>query len=567
MNRTIALMLGFCALAGREAQALPPGRTWVPRAEMTLPGYIYLGAPRLDLVNGVLSAATFPRAVGSAAEAGLRWRDSTWVETWRLGYATTLFWPVIAPPGETHLIWCGATIATEGLLAMAQVLGDSLAPPDTIVRSSNVNTENDAAVGTRRRWAAVDDQILGPNGYHHQLRVFFSDSAKIWREAHVDGSASRGVTMAPVDDTTAVVVWASFEFGEKLQWGLLRGSRWEGRGQLHAEGGPIRPRLRTRPSGGFWLTWGTESPDIFLSSYQNGTWSAPIRITADYLVAPHEYHFSEDTEMSRDDGEHPVIAWDNYSPISGGEITISFPTKTGYSLGEVVVGSGGGVLPSLVRDMNGDTWLTWWEEYRRTWWTHTYTRATASELHVEGKGRRRSLVWTLSEPAPDSWWAVFAGRNEGPLEQVARVQAGDGLEVRWPDTSPPAGRLRYKIRRECLDTRYQWESEPIAFPEIHPLGPVAEGPALGPVLKRPTMLSQDSVELSVEHAAPGEVELSLYDLQGRRLANRRIEPGAGGALRSPIADASTPLTPGIYFARVRDAAGRESNAVRFVVIR
>ena len=184
---------------------------------------------------------------------------------------------------------------------------------------------------------------------------------------------------------------------------------------------------------------------------------------------PQNQNFVNDADMSRDPGEYPVIVWDaDYYASS--QVMISFPTPTGYSRGELVPGSYGGVLPSIVRDHNADVWLTWWEERRATWWTHTYTHATATatKLLVDGHGRKRTVVWSLDEPAPESWWAVLRSRLEGPFEVVARVQAGDGLMINWTDDSPPAGYLRYKVRRECLDTRYAWESAAVSVPVVGP---------------------------------------------------------------------------------------------------
>lgn len=564
MNRLL-VALALCSALCRDAMALPAGRAWSPREEMTLPGYVYLAAPRLDYVDGVLRASANPQAIGSPDGAGFRWQDSNWTPTWRLGYGAFTFWPVIAPAGETHLIWTGVTPATEGLMCMARVFGDQLGPADTVFWSIRVNVEYDACVSPRRRWAAVNDMVASTGGYRNKLRVFYSDTSRIWRETTTDGDGSRGVTIAALDDTTALVVWASFTHPEGLQWGILHGTRWEPQGQLGLYGA-IRPRLRPRQSGGFWLTWGREDPEIYMASYQDGVWSPPIRIGANYLVGPPGWHYAEDTEMSRDGGEYPVIAWDTQSPLSGGEVVVSFPTPAGYSLGEVIDGSTNGGLPSLIRDDNGDTWLTWWEAYAHTWYTHTYTKATASNLRVEGKGRRRSLAWTLSEPAPESWWAVFASRNDGAFEQVARVQAGDGVEMSWADVTPPAGRLHYRIRRECLDTRYRWESEPIAFPDIRPLSSPVDEPSPYPVLKRATLSAMDSIELEVESTVPGDVELSIFDLQGRRLIARSVQ-SQGERFRVPLAAAMPGLTPGVYFARIRDSAGRESNAVRFVLLR
>jgi hypothetical protein len=43
------------------------------------------------------------------------------------------------------------------------------------------------------------------------------------------------------------------------------------------------------------------------------------------------------------------------------------------------------------------------------------------------------------------------------------VRAADALEMSWTDTSLPANEIRYRIRRESVDTRYQWLSEEVIW--------------------------------------------------------------------------------------------------------
>jgi hypothetical protein len=48
------------------------------------------------------------------------------------------------------------------------------------------------------------------------------------------------------------------------------------------------------------------------------------------------------------------------------------------------------------------------------------------------------------------------------------VQAGDGLELSWSDVSPAQDSLRYRIRRESLDSRYSWDSEEVSWDDPTP---------------------------------------------------------------------------------------------------
>lgn len=221
----------------------------------------------------------------------------------------------------------------------------------------------------------------------------------------------------------------------------------------------------------------------------------------------------------------------------------------------------------MTRDRNGDAWLIW--DLLRvgiTRFTHTYVSATTSPPTITGTRRHRVLNWTLSEPAPETWWAVLRARGRGEFEQVTRVRAGPTLDMSWTDDSPPAGQLRYKIRRESVDTRYLWESEEARWPAGQ------EKPRLrlalpGPI--RPQVDVAPAVTLELEGAASGPLEVTLYDLQGRLVLRQQPESGGTGpdTIRLDFSLAERPLTPGVYFIRVQDAAGRSSDALKIAVLK
>src|SRR5262249_8105862 len=134
-----------------------------------------------------------------------------------------------------------------------------------------------------------------------------------------------------------------------------------------------------------------------------------------------------------------------------------------------------------------------------------YTTATAGAPQIGGVAANRLVTWTLSEPAPESWWAVLRSRNGAPFEVAARVRAGATTQMSWNDKSLP-GNLRYKIRRECVDTRYQAESAEGGWPRLaHPI-PIKLH------VKNPFV---DGADVMLSGAAAGPVDIQLYDLQGR----------------------------------------------------
>ena len=74
-------------------------------------------------------------------------------------------------------------------------------------------------------------------------------------------------------------------------------------------------------------------------------------------------------------------------------------------------------------------------------------------------------------------------------------------------------------------------------------------------------------ELEVAGVAPGSIEIAIYDLLGRKVVSRFVEGARDGQLRFSLTEDSPALSSGVYFARVRDSAGIESNTVRLVVFR
>jgi hypothetical protein len=240
---------------------------------------------------------------------------------------------------------------------------------------------------------------------------------------------------------------------------------------------------------------------------------------------------------------------------------VAFPTESGWTDGEEIPGSENMFLTPLVaRDRNGDVWATWrMRDFTTNRWTHTYVHATCSPPVVAGEGRSRVLTWTLSETAPESWWAVLRSRNGGAFEEIARVQAGRDLNVAWADDSPPTGVLRYRIRRESVDSRYRWESEEATWPAgaNRPLALTHAGPA---------GLEGD---LELTGADAGLIEVRIYDIQGRLILTQRSAAGGSGrdTLRIDLEGGGRNFGAGIYFATVRDASGRVALPLKLVLLK
>jgi hypothetical protein len=378
----------------------------------------------------------------------------------------------------------------------------------------------------------------------------------VWGELPVYGSASNGLGMTALDDTTVLVAMAAI--GQPISWGIVRGSTWVGGAGPLPNRYAYSPVFRPRPSGGQWLEWGSAYEEhAGIVTYRDGAWSAPETLRCAHR-APGQ-HFANSGYLSRDSGEYPAVAW--ATELSGAlTICACMPTDSGFTVADELDNSLTDGVPTVARDANGDVWVAWWRYYRGMYWTHTYTSATSGAPRVVGHGRNRAVAWTLSEPAPESWWAVLRARGDEPFDQVARVRAGPGAEMSWADASPPAGVLRYRIRRESVDQRYEWLSEEATSPP-HSMKPRPSLRLASPVWA--------SAEVEVSDAAAGTLELRVFDVQGRQVHEQSEVASGYGAdrFRLELGAESRGLASGIYFVRARDALGNETAAVKFARLR
>jgi hypothetical protein len=525
-----------------------------------LPGHTLGLVPRRIEADALGRPLAFVEALGGIGQDMyvLRWQDSTWSSVTHLGYGTKGVRPVPSPDGTHHLIWAGLEeVMTDrfvSYLVMSEFAADRLSRPDTVTTIDSYSLKYAAAASPLRRWAAADD--------YGDLRLLYSNGPGAWIEVPVEGSGGRGVAVGVIDDTTALLVWR-----ERLPGaGILRGSSW-----TLAPAPPMTglldgvPTLRPRPSGGYWLSWATDRDFVGIACYRDGVWSPPESVFCAYLRP--EAHYSQSrAEMSRDDGEYPAVSWMAVSSRNGlTSVCVCVPNDSGFAVAENLPGSEEGISPVVARDCNYDVWVAW-RAPSGMGWTHTYTRATSSTPTVIGAGSDVIVAWTLSEPAPGSWWAVLRARTAEPFQEVARVQAGAGVARSWIDPGPPAGALRYRIRRESVDSRYQWLSDETLWPVDGPPSPGPGGRLL--LVRASPNPSSSAMRFEVLNANAGPLDVQVYDLRGRLLL--RQHPTASGigrdALLIDAATAATPFAPGLYFLRVSDSSGKVSPTAKFVLL-
>jgi hypothetical protein len=153
---------------------------------------------------------------------------------------------------------------------------------------------------------------------------------------------------------------------------------------------------------------------------------------------------------------------------------------------------------------------------------------------------------------------VLRAEGGGLFERIARVRATADTSMVWADTSAPAGAvLRYAVRRECRDVRYQWTSAEASWQP--------RGPSLAIVGKSGNPAT-DHIEFEVFGANQGALEVRLYDLQGREVLRQSLTARGTGRDAASVALNSS-LRAGLYLMRVRSADGRLSPATKFAIVR
>jgi hypothetical protein len=446
-----ALVSGGAPVA---AWALPPGRAWSATEVVLTAPYTRFGYPQLRTdAEGLPRLLVLASAPGVQDVADLVWADSAWALTWVIPSAGQPKRLTRLADGRELVPWRGGYPATSRMLAVSQVLDGQILRTDTVgVLSQQYAIEFAFAATPLRRWFVADDDPV--------LRIYRADSTENWREVATASPGYQGIALTAINDTTALVAWADLWNG--LRWGTLRDSVLEVGTGTFDPGLPNRPQFAPREGGGYWLGWASSREHAAYSSYVDGVWSAPESLFAAYDDGAQ--HFTYSAALDQDGVGFPAMAWDYYTSARGyNSVLVMVPHGDDLPLAEEPPSSRG-YWPSITTDRNGDTWVAWYDQNPLPMHSvHTYTAATASTPAVSLSGTDRTLHWTLSELAPETWWAVLAARNGGPYEELARVRAEDALEMSWTDTSPPAAEIRYRIRRECVDTRYQWLSDEVIW--------------------------------------------------------------------------------------------------------
>lgn len=570
------VVLGALLAFAPSWAALPPGRAWTGIDTLKVNSHAYMvpgrfeppREGRIELVAAGYFGPSVP-AGSSHRTYGLVWADSVWRIRWSLDDQAYVIWPTQTPSDRQMLVWkttnrIVSVPPDSSYIITADVIGDSVSPRDTIAK---VRAEAWAYSGTswgERRWVAVRD--LDPSrGFF--LRMFRSDRRGVWKELGPSPLTGwDGLAIAALDSTTVLVTSGEQRTG--IRWGYLRDTTLqEVLPPLSIDMTTDAPslRLRRRRGGGFWCAWdaSTPTPDytdiIEMRSFHDGEWSQPETLrTRKPVDAQHLFY---QAELSAEGSDVPALAWYGYAttvPDAAYYIWTSFPTDDGPGIGERFEGSWGGINPTLVRDENGDVWLAWWRTYDGVYWSHTFTTALPSVPTVADRDHRPVVRWSLDRPAPETWWAVLRAEGDGPLTRLARLRATRDTIMSWADPSAPGGvLLRYAVRRECRDIRYQVTS---ADARWEPRGPMLS------LLLRGANPAGGRIDFDVVGADSGAMDVRLFDVQGRVVAHLALR--ATGAGR----DAATLTLPaglqsGLYLLRVVAADGRATPPAKVALLR
>ncbi len=492
---------------------------------------------------------------------GMNWADSAWVTTWSGIHENYIMWPTSSPRAARMLVWKTTvpTTTRASHLVTATAYGDSVSVADTVAVCDVEAFLYTGAVQDGTRWVAVQDLDTSTLGFPYHLRIYRSDLRSAWRRVHDEriGTAPlRGLTIQPIAPQGLLVVRAVFN--GYIQSGTLSDSIWTPGPTISGFGIVSGPQFRDTPRGGQWLAWADSDSTILIDRHLDGAWVEPDTIHSvrdDRL----QWGFYQ-PYLSKDTGAYPAVAWHGFSsPGLIDHVWVAFPTDSGFGLGEKLAGTAFGYLPQVARDEHGDVWVAFSRDLAGAFWLHTYVHATTTVPRVVEHDGRPLVKWTLTEPAPETWWAVERAVGAGEFETAGRLRANGASDMQWRDDSAPAREaLRYRIRRESKDARYRWWSAETVW---EPRGPSLRLTRVG------SHPAESAIEIEVGGAAAGRITVRLHDLQGRQVFVRDF-PSAGTAhdvLRLPITDTTMPS--GIYLLRANDSTGRRSRGLKIAILR
>jgi len=546
LPRAYALLFSLMIGIASPAAAVLPGRAWAPAAIRQSGLGPTISPVLMNEASGTLRLYGSVPYLPTPAIVGFVWSGTDWTEDWHYDRRPSWVYGALAPSNDTYLL----SQDTNAWWFMVHRAGDSYVV-ENIAQAGRVDQYNFAAdASSPRRWFAGCD--VGGN------RLFYSDQVGAWNEIPITGSGANGIAVASLGDSTALVVWIDPEYAPGqpnvgVFWGIASGATWtpDPTPLLCCTAGQISydPQLRHRPGGGVWLAWARDEPYITLTAFQAGIWSPLESVTANYRSTTWPWaQYSKSVALSQDLAQEcPTIAWSGFDGERGvGTVCTSAPSACMWPVGDELLDDDEGMLPTVARDANDDIWVAFYRLHQTgLWWTHTYTRAFASVPLVYAQGDGYLVRWTLDEPAPGTWWTVLGEQENGSYTSLARIQAADSLEMSYFDPGPCVA-PRYRIRRECVDTNYQWLSEVSN-------GVVAVAPS---VLESRLALAgfnpnPASGGLHVAFTLPSDSPaiLEILTVNGRRVLRRQVGPlGAGHHVLD--LDRSTGMRPGVYCLRL-----------------
>ena len=132
----------------------------------------------------------------------------------------------------------------------------------------------------------------------------------------------------------------------------------------------------------------------------------------------------------------------------------------------------------------------------------------------------------------------------------------------WTDTDVHPGwvqrdEIAYRIRRESVDLRYEW---------LSPIARFSPGQRRKMHLATPGF-GNGTLTLELSDAVGPEVAITVYDLAGRIVEQRRVQSGAGETQPMKLQLGANGWRPGVYFVQARDQSGEVSEAAKFVYLR
>lgn len=562
--------------AERPARAAPPGRVWSPIRAFVAAGHAGTMAQRFEPTTGgrIELVATGFGGPDSQRTYGFQWRDSAWVSRWDFSSAQSVarVLPLSNSDSIQMLAYSAVTGNTDCWFGVRFVLGDDVTPADSLGKRNCSSFAVSGAATGRRAWASAPE--VAPSGVGVLLALRsrpLSDSAQAeWTRIPPppDGGRARVIaSLRALDDSTCLVVWTQdADTGSGLWWGLVGEDRWvrapEFVQYFNLGGLPI---IRSRTADSLLVFYGnTASNSVYrVFSLADRTWGPLVAVYWAVAEGRPTQHYFYETDGSQDDRPLPALSALSYSSVNGVTYAhVSVPDSGRYGMGEFIPGSLGAGSPFVARDENGDVWLAWSRPFPDSvFWLHSYATSTCGPPAIEDHAGQPRLSWTLTERTPESAWRVLRSMDGGPFEPLERVIAKDDLRLAWVDESAPRdSRLRYRVRRECRDVRYIWESGESA--EWLP-----RTPRLGASLRSANPASEE-IAVEITGARTESVELRLLDLQGRTVVVLRTTTGGLGRdlVRMSLSGVPRPR-PGLYLLHARSSSGAVSPTIKVALLR